>query len=172
MKPVTHTHTHTSLAWLLQCSTNRKRGLFSNTLPPLCCYKTVSELPALANHADGGIICFIHSPQASTKAMASEYTCKKQHALWNDSFVQFNKKNKCKDMNGKLISIQKEVIYKLGMGLEPERMTDTLACTCPQSRREQPQGNRPPVPAPRPWSWAGCQGWSRDTNPQGGQIQF
>lgn len=75
MKPITHTHT--SLAWLLQCSTNRKRGLFSNSLPSLCCYKTVPELAALAAHADGNITCFICSPWATTKAMVWEYTCKK-----------------------------------------------------------------------------------------------
>ena len=29
--------THTSLSWLLQCSANGKRGLFSNLFPPHCC---------------------------------------------------------------------------------------------------------------------------------------
>lgn len=70
-------HTHTSLDWLLQCSTNRKRGLLSNSLPPLCYYKTVPELLALAAHADGGITCSVHSPWASTKALVCEYTCRK-----------------------------------------------------------------------------------------------
>ena len=101
--------THTSLARPGFCNaepTERGDHLVTN-----CIAKQSTAQPALAATTDGSIAHLHPVTLAPPKAVVCACTCRRQHALCSEAFIQFSGKNKWTDTNGQFIKEQKLYRY-------------------------------------------------------------